>query len=154
MVWLLSLLGALMLAPEPACATGACSCVGAVTPADALQRADAVFSGRVVSVREVVLSDGEPLRRWTQRAVTLKVDRAWKGLESDLVTVVTGMGGGDCGYTFARGRRYLVYANGLGEERQGALSTGICDRTRPLAQAAEDLRVLGTPAQTWRAARP
>jgi hypothetical protein len=55
------------------------------------------------------------------------------------VIVVTGRGGGDCGYRFEVGARYLVFAYG----DDAKLETNICQRTKELAQAAEDLKLLG-----------
>jgi 5-hydroxyisourate hydrolase-like protein (transthyretin family) len=51
--------------------------------------------------------------------------------------VVTGLGGGDCGYGFKQGGQYLVYAHRNDKDKR--LYTGICSRTRPLAEAADDL---------------
>ena len=47
-----------------------------------------------------------------------------------------------CGYGFEPAKSYLVYASAT----DGALSTNLCSRTRPMAQAAEDLAVLGMGA--------
>jgi hypothetical protein len=74
-----------------------------------------------------------------QRRVHLVVTEALTGLPPSTkeVVVETGLGGGDCGYGFQRGRDYIVYASpGAG----GAYQTGICSPTRPLADAAEDLK--------------
>jgi hypothetical protein len=49
------------------------------------------------------------------------------------------MGGGDCGYAFQAGVDYIIYAY---KNPEGRLETGICSRTRPLAQAAEDIAYL------------
>lgn len=58
--------------------------------------------------------------------------------------VQTGFGGGDCGYHFKSGSRYLVYA---WVDNSGNLSTGICSGTRPLDSAGTALKVLrGEPA--------
>ena len=43
-----------------------------------------------------------------------------------------------CGYEFRKGESYLVYAGGQPE----ALSASLCSRTRPLAQADDDIAVL------------
>jgi hypothetical protein len=53
------------------------------------------------------------------------------------IEIATGMGGGDCGYPFQPGEDYVVYAY---KNAEGRLETNICSRTRPLAQAADDLR--------------
>lgn len=55
------------------------------------------------------------------------------------IEIETGFGGGDCGYQFQVGTEYVVYAYKNGA---GRLETGICSRTRPLADAAEDLKYI------------
>ena len=66
----------------------------------------------------------------------------------DSITILgTGHGAGDCGYPFAVGETYLVYARYLGPR----LYTTICSRTRLLAQAGADLRALGAPEVDRRA---
>lgn len=67
-------------------------------------------------------------------------------MESRRVVVLTGMGGGDCGFPFRRGKSYLVYAYRTGD---GSLDVRICGRTRDLTHAAADLRELGEPARRW-----
>ena len=123
---------------------GTCSCVGPGTPQSAVESATAVFTGTVVSVRETTQSTEH--ERWPVRVVRFRVDGAWKGVNAPEVTVLTGMGGGDCGLDFDRGLRYLVYAYG-GAGRK--LSTGLCTRTAPAARAGEDLRALGDPERRW-----
>lgn len=62
------------------------------------------------------------------------VDRAQQEIE-----IVTGMGPGDCGYSFQTGVDYIVYAQ---KDSEGHLETNICSRTRPLTLAAEDVAYL------------
>lgn len=67
-----------------------------------------------------------------------------------MVAISTGLGGGDCGYGFKEGQKYLVYAHASSDP---VLGTGICSGTRPLESAAgqEDISVLGegrTPLTT------
>lgn len=138
MLGFLVLLGGLWTAP--ACETGFCSCVGPRNAQSARASSDAVFTGRVVSVRDTVVGAGTQHGPWQERLVTLQVDRAWKGVESSTVVVMTGMGGGDCGFPFQPGKSYLVYAN---RGHDGALGTDICGRTAPAAYARADLAALG-----------
>jgi len=56
------------------------------------------------------------------------------------IEVFTGYGGGDCGYEFKIGQRYLVYAYRHKEK----LTTSICTRTKSFINANEDLAFLGT----------
>lgn len=139
MLGLLTLLGALWTAP---CDTGVCSCIPPRDVLSTFRTADAVFTGRVVRARNVTLDNGRQMRR-----VTLRVDRAWKGVGSRTVVVITGSGGGDCGFPFRRRQSYLVYAHRWND---GQLGAGLCGRTAELARAAGDLRALGPPARVWR----
>lgn len=100
-----------------------CSC--AELPESEHQKiASAIFAGRVKSVT--------PLLDWgrlgvRERQVHFAVDTVWKGTVDTEVTVVTGNGGGDCGYDFVPGR-YLVYATAYDD---GMLHAGICSPTGP-----------------------
>lgn len=107
-------------------------------PARALARADAVFEARVLSIAP---------SRWANQpcggfcpdtAVRMRVLRHWKGAPAREVVVHTHLRT-DCGYEFAAGRTYLVYALRAGD----ILHTSICTRTAPLDRATEDLAVLG-----------
>ena len=98
----------------------------------ALTEARAVFSGKVLEVKD----DPQAL----SVVVRLRVERVWKGSPRGEVRLVTGRGGGDCGYRFEVGGSYLVYAYGSGA---GGLGTNICQRTARLSEAAKDLQVLG-----------
>jgi len=114
-------------------AADACSCMGPQAPCEAAWRVDAVFVAQVVRVERT--STGV-------RAHLLPLE-AFRG-PSAIVAVDTGLGGGDCGYAFQPGETYLIYAGAYA----GRYRTGICDRTRPLSQAAEDLDYLRTTART------
>ncbi|HEX2079742.1 MAG TPA: hypothetical protein VHG08_18650 [Longimicrobium sp.] len=139
----LALLGALWTAPP--CETGFCMCAVREDVATELAEAHAVFTGRVVAVGDTVVGDGHfPGPR--VRQVTLRVDRAWKGVDSSTVVVVTGMSDGSCGFRFRRGASYLVFAHAADD---GSLVTGLCDRTSRLWRAAGTLRALGEPARRW-----
>src|SRR6185503_5470300 len=108
----------------------ACSCLGPLPACSAFWEESAVFAGRVVKIDRTTTGE-RPVR------VTFAVLEAFKGVNTAEVDVVTGSGGGDCGYTFSVGASYFVYGyRGAGSRE---LSTGICSRTRALAAAAEDL---------------
>lgn len=134
-------LAALLVAlwTTPPCETGFCSCVGSRDVPSSVASADAVFTGRVIRVRNST-RDGLQIRR-----VTLRVDRAWKGVGSRTVAVMTASGS-SCGFPFRRRRSYLVFASA---NPNGSLFTGVCDRTAELSRAASDLRGLGQPMHRW-----
>src|SRR5712664_3796651 len=70
--------------------------------AEARNKSRAVFSGTVVAI------DRKPGDLYV--VVRFKIEEFWKGALSKEATVFTGQGGGDCGYKFEVGQRYLVYA--------------------------------------------
>jgi hypothetical protein len=116
-------------------AADACSCGMSGMPCDAAWRADAVFVGNVVSIETSTVPAGV-LRG---RRVDLAVVEAFRGLQLSEVTVYTGYSGTDCGYPFAMGESFVVYAHRTPE---GHLTTSICSRTRPVSSAVDDLAYL------------
>ena len=77
---------------------------------------------------------------YPQRVFTFRVEEPFRGVDAVEVKVVTGIGGGDCGYNFQIGERYLVYA---GRDAKGdAYPTSICTRTRLVSEAGEDLEYI------------
>lgn len=75
----------------------------------------------------------------SHRAVTFNVRRAYRGNASGNITVLTGLGGGDCGFDFETGKQYLVYASRVNTE---ILFTSICSGTSSLEEAGPALRFL------------
>lgn len=116
----------------------ACSCVQPLTVQDELSRSETVFTGRVLEVKE------ERTNGYLSNSVLFETSQIWKGGSESQIMIRTGGGGGDCGFQFKKGEDYLVYANPssmYGDKEQ--LVTIICDRTNELAQAKEDLAILG-----------
>lgn len=111
----------------------ACSCRREPNPpCRAFWDTQAIFDGVVVKVTPI--NPGG----FSQRSVRFSVENAYRGVKGKEVTVVTGDGGSDCGYTFTEGKRYLVYAYGSSEQ----LETNYCTRTRPIEYADEDLQYI------------
>ena len=147
--------GALLLAfhlteAPPSCRL--CDCRRPPPPTTELAGAAAVFAGRVEAItsddsiptRDSTWSPAEE-REWSerlaeQRQIRLRVSRVWKGSFPETAVIVTGGGGGDCSFDFTVGEEYLVY---VFPSRRGGLYASSCSRTRPLANAADDLRDLG-----------
>ncbi len=114
----------------------ACTCAPSKGPAEELQLAAAVFSGKVVEIKRH--KQAEDI--FARVEVVFRVGRVWKGVEGATVSVFTSPHSAACGYAFKGGRTYLVYAH---QGAKGRLSTGICGRTRRLKDAGEDLKELG-----------
>lgn len=142
-VFLLALSGGLLLPVAPALA---CSCIVPKPPQESLQEAAVVFSGRVVRVEAAVFSSSslDPV------TVTFAVDRWWKGPGTQRVTMKTAREGASCGYRFAEGSEYLVYAYASGDGNDLRVSS--CSRTSPLASAGDDIAALGEVTPPFRPA--
>jgi len=113
----------------------ACTCKEEPSVAWSFGHCDAVFIGEVVSVQDTALGAGGCAGLYSGKVARLRVTYAWSGGQTGtLTTVVTGHGGGDCGYPF-EGARHLIYATRLARH---TWTTSICTRTRPLPFGAPD----------------
>ena len=99
---------------------------------------DAVFIGTVTKITRVPTKVG--LHEYSELLVAFAVGERFRGINVAQAEVGTGMGGGDCGYGFRIGETYLVYAHRNKEDAK--LTTSYCTRTRPLAEATEDLNYI------------
>jgi protocatechuate 3,4-dioxygenase beta subunit len=143
----------------------ACTCANQSSPCAAFGATPVVFVGHVVSIKE----DKAEINRFGVKEVIrtglvahMVVEEALKGITQKEVDVVTGGGGGDCGYRFIDGERYLVYAypnrRGDGEDANrlssthlggsgvkitpDSITTSICTRTSLLKHAQDDLGLI------------
>lgn len=74
------------------------------------------------------------------RVVEFAVARVFRGVtQKDHVSVITGLGVGDCGYVFMPGENYLVYATAW---PNGLWFTSICSGTSPIEDAGSAIRFL------------
>ena len=142
---LFALLGALTVVLVSSENAHACSCMGPNPPCQAVWQAGAVFTGEIVSVTDVDRTfEGQPSVVARGRRARVRVLESFRGTQTGEVDVFTGAGGGDCGFGFVQGARYLIYAY---REPNGRLGTGICTRTALVAKATEDLDYLRGPAR-------
>jgi hypothetical protein len=109
----------------------ACSCLPAKPPAEARSAADAVFEGKLVAQSD---ADADHTR------FEFSVSRVWKGDVAAATYVVSHKQSATCGRTYRADTTYIVYAR---TAKDGGLTDGLCSRSRPVEDAAEDLRVLG-----------
>ena len=120
------LLGIFFVVTLASANANACSCAAPGSPCESYGSASAVFVGTVISE--------------SQGAYKFSVEQSYSGVSGTQVEVFSGTGGGDCGFFFQTGRRYLVYAY----RHQDQLGTNICTRTKPFEAAREDLAFLGS----------
>ena len=114
----------------------ACSCIPPRPPLEALERADAVFAGDVVSISE----PKGLFRSWFESStdpitVEFRVNAVWKGKIHETLFIQTAWSSASCGFEFVQGEQYIVYA------REGWAS--LCSRTKSIDEASEDLMALG-----------
>lgn len=113
----------------------ACSCAGPSAPCEEYWEASAVFIGTVIEGH--LANVKEAGYEHQMNAVRLSIDEAFRGVEGAEVEVLTGLGGGDCGFGFRRAQQFLVYAYRDKEDQK--LYTNICTRTRAISEADPDL---------------
>ena len=118
--------------PASAEEAAACSC-SPMTPAQAFDRADTVFTGRVAAlgVRRGLFGQSSI----DPATAEFTVSQVWKGPQQETMTIKTVRSEVSCGFEFRQGLEYLVYA------REG--KTGLCDRTALTLRASDDLSALG-----------
>ena len=136
---------AALVQPSPA---EACSCGGTVSSSTAFHGADLVFVGTVVRFDgpkpwSRVNADGSISGGLgTQPPVaTFEVAHMFRGRPARQVVVVGD--GASCDEPFKQGETWLVYARSRG----GRVTTDTCTRTRPRAEAVQDLVYLEGLAQ-------
>ena len=115
----------------------ACSCAGESAPCEEYWEASAVFIGTVIEGRLVTVKEGDFEHQ--MNAVRISIDEAFRGVEGAEVEVMTGLGGGDCGFGFRRSQQFLVYAYRDKDDQK--LYTSICTRTRAISEARSGSRL-------------
>jgi hypothetical protein len=143
--------------------TDGCTCGQNPPPCLAFQTTPVVFVGLVKSISEEkvdIIRFGKKETIRVGLTAHFVVEEALKGISVSEVDVATGGGGGDCGYNFEAGKRYLVYAHrsegealssaasrtvfggGSKSTKQNTLAATICSRTSPLSDALDDLDLI------------
>src|SRR4051794_37008575 len=129
----LAMLTIFLLGATGGAAANACSCASPGAPCATYWRVSAAFAGTVREIRPVPERPGI-------LAVRLDVDQRGRGVASDTVVVESApQNGFNCGYTFAVGQRYVVYAQ---TAPGGQLTTSMCSGNKLAAVAAVDLAFL------------
>jgi hypothetical protein len=114
----------------------ACSCgFGGAAPCQEYWRTEAIFSGTIIGSSSIEVKYDS--YKTTQRVLRVAIKQAFRGVDGGQIEVVSGWGGGDCGFEFKLGESYLIYASRSKADTR--LHTSICTRTRALADAADDL---------------
>src|SRR5215510_7026722 len=87
----------------------ACECPeGGVSICQEYWMTDVVFLGKVVGSSKIAINESD--YKYDQRLARFEVVETFRGELKAKAEIVTGLGGGDCGYPFIDGETYLVYA--------------------------------------------
>ena len=116
----------------------ACSCVIPGSPQEELEKSDFVFQGKVISV----IKEGEMYKE--KYKVTFNVSQGWKGDVPQEFEIYTSDSSASCGYYFAEGEEYVVYARNVEEK----LQVDLCSRTNNIKGAKDDLEILNKKIDT------
>jgi cell division septation protein DedD len=115
----------------------ACTCRPA-SDQEYFNQAEVVFTGTVVGRDDP--NAGSQARSSSDSIVwTFHVDRIYKGEAAEQQAVRSAMSGASCGFEFAMAQRYEVFAR----TSDGALTTGLCDGNRQLAEGATPVAPAG-----------
>lgn len=122
-----------LLVGLPASSILACTCRQRPLLCQAFFDTPEIFSGTVLeSVPSTATYRGKSYV--SGYGYKFKVDRTFRGTSSSTAKVMTGSGGGDCGYLFEVGSKYIVFAHTSGS---GLLGTSICSLTAPWTEELE-----------------
>ena len=116
-----------------------CMCAEHTPACQGFWDASVVFAGVATEISSVPAETqpSEGNRSPAELLIHFTAEKYYRDNLGAEVQVSTGFGGGDCGYPFRIGERYLVYAQ-IDKERH-RLTTSICMLTKPLAEAKQDL---------------
>src|SRR3954451_12042256 len=131
-----------------------CSCVQPGPIGSAPNRGETIFEGRVLQERDTTIWRAEGPRlvhhRTQWRVLTFSIERVWNAAPTDTVEVLTGVGGGDCGYPFVTGEQYVVFATpdkSVPSTAPRLLIADICSHTTEAKNARFVRDSLGVPAR-------
>lgn len=90
-----------------------CSCEIKPSGTKAIKFADVVFTGKIIKTENIsIYPAGFVNRSFGGKKITISVQQAIKGsIKNKVVSIITGAGGGDCGFEFTIGNNYIIYSN-------------------------------------------
>jgi hypothetical protein len=133
----------------------ACDCIGDESVKSAIKNSNIVIRGLIISRESIIYVDtlklfedstkkefAVPLFTWKLYKYRVVVTEKYKGKNlTDTITIMTGVGNGDCGFPFETGKEYIIYGISKNpyqkkylrmekaETLKGTYWTDICTRT-------------------------
>jgi len=111
-----------------------------LSPSEGLSSSHAVFTGEVTDIER------NETTRFGGLEVTLRVKQVWKGAPQERTKVHTAGSSAACGYSFVKGKTYLIYAV---RDEADPMRVSLCSRTALVENAKEDLDFLGKPSHQF-----
>lgn len=116
----------------------ACKCVELPSIEEEFEQSDAVFSGKVIAIKE----GKENSTGSRSEKILFEVSSTWKGPKES--QIILEFYESSCSIIFKKGKEYLVYASKNPEfKNKAVLTSQLCDRTVEVSKAKEDLTFLG-----------
>ena len=82
-----------------------CGCIGQESIKDAIKRADVVLVGKMIKEQTFIYDSISSTSKLYKNKVYFLAEYSYKGkIKSDTIEVITGIGGGDCGFDFIKGK--------------------------------------------------
>lgn len=123
-----------------------CTCIGSdtiqVIPSKQIVVSGTIISNEIVELPllDTVMYPNSPGFR--EAHYSMVVDRVYNGKRvADTIEIQTGMGGGDCGFSFTIGQSYIVFASSKPERFFRAnriIKTNICTHTQLYSKETEN----------------
>ena len=108
----------------------------------------AFFIGSVVKIEKVKMRRLEGSHeRSPMKRVTVNVEKYWLGVKTPEMIIFTGVGGGDCGVPYVKGKQYFFAASRDRVTR--LLETGICSPSKVTNTLAKDFDEVFGPAKDF-----
>ncbi len=120
----------------------ACKCAVPGSPSEELEKFDAVFAGKVLSVQHSFDPGASSYSPDDHTTVGFTINAVWKGTVDQNIDLTTPPTSGSCGFAFVEGEEYIVYAYESAEAKAN-LGVSICSRTALLGEAQADMDALG-----------
>jgi hypothetical protein len=140
----------LLFLSVPVSSVWACKCRVNDSAAAELKNKDVVLLGKVVEEQKALMGSHpyELPRSIAKYRYVIVVEKSWKGNFGAKINILSGGGGGDCGYGRLKiGQSLLIYANQYKQASTVADSMApptltVCSRTKPADLAQDDIRAL------------
>jgi hypothetical protein len=101
-----------------------------------------IIKGKVIKKRKIVLSRkffGNELYKIHGFLNTIEIDKTYKGKKREYIKIISGKGGGDCGFRFKKGKSYIIFSSHKRTYKmKNFFTTSICTSTSIYSKQDEE----------------